>query len=62
MIKMIDKKKYKICKKNGWHTWCTPEKGCTAESIGEDINEMTVQFTCHICGAEAQGYVTWEDE
>lgn len=55
----MNKIKYKTCKKNGWHTWADGRTN-TADSIGENLNEMDVCFECLICGAEAQGVVTWE--
>lgn len=52
---------WKVCKRNGYHTW-SDKDGSDVESIGEDINEMQVVFTCKLCGAQAEGTVTWDND
>jgi len=56
----IHKKKYAICKKNGYHAWCDKD-GPHVDSLGETINDMEVVFTCGVCGAEAEGSVDWNE-
>ena len=56
---MMNKTKFKICKKNGFHTFADGTQN-TADSVNENLKIMEVSFDCLICGAEAKGQVFWE--